>query len=74
MKITQQRTIRNYRINVFTQGDTPNLLMVESLITGESDYPIVYASGLIAYDRPEIWPQYLKNALTKFVQRLLMED
>ena len=41
-------------------------MMIESLITGHCDYPIVWPNGQVAYDWPETWPKYFQTAVEKF--------
>jgi hypothetical protein len=56
-----------YALNTFTQNGTPGLIMIESLIDGFCDYPIVYPKGGIGYDHPERWPKYFKAAIMRWI-------
>ncbi|KKM06260.1 hypothetical protein LCGC14_1745780 [marine sediment metagenome] len=63
---TRQQVIRGrYAINTF-DSNGKQLMMIESLITGQCDYPIVWPNGQLAYDWPEIWPKYFRIAVEKF--------
>lgn len=64
---TRQLEVKNkYAINTYKHHNK-TLIMIESLIDGFCDYPIIYATGRIAFDYPERWPQYFKKELYKWV-------
>lgn len=66
---TREKIVKNYAINTYLHNGR-KLLMVESLITGDCDYPIVWPDGRIAYEHPEYWPKYFKAAIDKFLSLL----
>lgn len=65
--VKNRYAINTFTHNTFTQGGTKDLIMIENLITGDCDYPIVYPNGGVGFDYPEKWPKYFKAALYRFI-------
>lgn len=66
------RTLSEGKIPVWVPADKPwgiyidkYGLVVENFETGVAEQPIIYSSGRVGYDRPEIIPSYIKANIAK---------